>query len=651
MKKILLILVFVVLNKVTFGQCGVAFNASNWATYTTGTIVTYLGNAYIGNTAGPNGGYATAPPGGVWDAHTCGTPPTLTTTAESSIEETTAASGGNISDEGSSAVIERGVCWSTSSGPTVSDSKSSDGTGTGSFTSTLTGLTANTKYYFRAYATNSEETGYGSERWFYTGTEADMTTLTAIDIHCESFTTGITSISFGRDSRAYGGTDALGDLFTAATEFGVIYGTSESDVNSSSPGSLVGSTLQETHLADDASSLNQTDRYLEITSLSANTTYYYKAYTTTGLNTGYGTTKSFTTTTACPVFYSCAWDASVANRWSSNSDCSTADGASVTNNSILYHRHDWLSSAISDLDADVATEAGSRAMTAMPYRLVLQAGARVVANNPTYSGGFQLDVGSDAQYSNNGSLTFQVNGVGGAEGHIARLNNNLGSILVRGSYDNRIALTGSGEFCKTGTFTNLTTIPSNLNGDKSNPPSMPDTRYVNGGCVGTETLPIELIDFTVSKSDDKLIYKWITGMELNNDYFQLETSYDGISWTPLARVDGAGNSNDVLYYYHSSEAYDYIKFVRLKQVDFDGTFAYSSIKLVDTNADVSVFPNQNGFSISSSESEKVKVFSIGGSLITELQTPKGYHEISLKHLSAGTYLVIVGGQSFKIYIH
>lgn len=650
MKKLLTAILLIVGANNAYSQCGVAYNASDWATYTTGTVVSYLGNFYEGNTAGPNGGYATPPPGGVWDAYVCGTPPTLTTTAESSIEETTASAGGNISSQGSSAVTARGVCWSTSSGPTISDSKTTDGSGTGSFSSSITGLSANTKYYYRAYATNSENTGYGSERWFYTGTSADMTTLTAIDIHCESYTSGITSISFGRDSRAYGGTDALGDVFTQATEFGMIYGTSETDVNSSTPASLAGSSIKEVHLANTASSLNQTDRYLEMTGLTAATTYYYKAYTTTGLNTGYGTTKSFTTSAACAVYYSCAWDAAIANRWSLNSDCSTADGGSISSSAIAYHRHDWLSSEITDLDGDVATESGSRAMTALPYRLVLQSGARVVQNNPTYPGGFQLEVESNAQYSNNGSITFQVNGVAGAEGHIARLNNNDGSILVRGSYDNRIALTGSGEYCKTGTFTNLTSIPSNLNGDAAGTPSLPDTRYTNGDCVGSATLPVDLIDFTVSKVDGKIVYKWITGMELNNDFFQLETSFDGINWTPLTKIDGAGISNQVLYYYHSSEAYDYIKFVRLKQVDYDGTFAYSSIKLVDANADVSVFPNQNGFTITSGSPEDVQVFTSGGKLINQFQTPSGFHEISLDELTTGMYLIVVRGQSFKIYI-
>ncbi|MEX0981773.1 MAG: DUF1566 domain-containing protein [Bacteroidales bacterium] len=89
--------------------------------------------------------------------------PKLTTNAVTSVTETTAESGGIISDDGGAAVTERGVCWSTNQNPTTADNKTSDGTGTGSFTSSITGLTSNTTYYVRAYATNSAGTAYGNE--------------------------------------------------------------------------------------------------------------------------------------------------------------------------------------------------------------------------------------------------------------------------------------------------------------------------------------------------------------------------------------------------------------------------------------------------------------------------------------------------------
>ena len=95
--------------------------------------------------------------------------PTLTTTAVSSITQTTAVSGGTISNDGGAAITARGVCWSTSPSPTIAlSTRTTDGTGTGAFTSNLTGLLASTIYYVRAYATNSVGTGYGNEIIFNT---------------------------------------------------------------------------------------------------------------------------------------------------------------------------------------------------------------------------------------------------------------------------------------------------------------------------------------------------------------------------------------------------------------------------------------------------------------------------------------------------
>jgi hypothetical protein len=96
------------------------------------------------------------------------TVPVLTTTNVTSITETTAASGGNVTSSGGTAVIASGVCWSTAANPTLSDSKTIDGTGTGVFSSEITGLTGNTLYYVRAYATNSSGTAYGDQRSFTT---------------------------------------------------------------------------------------------------------------------------------------------------------------------------------------------------------------------------------------------------------------------------------------------------------------------------------------------------------------------------------------------------------------------------------------------------------------------------------------------------
>ena len=81
---------------------------------------------------------------------------------------TTASTGGYIADDGGAEITARGVCWNTTGTPTITDSKTSDGTGDGAFSSTMTGLSYGTVYYVRAYGTNSAGTAYGSEMTFRT---------------------------------------------------------------------------------------------------------------------------------------------------------------------------------------------------------------------------------------------------------------------------------------------------------------------------------------------------------------------------------------------------------------------------------------------------------------------------------------------------
>jgi uncharacterized protein (TIGR02145 family) len=76
---------------------------------------------------------------------------------------TTATGGGNVTAQGTTAVTARGVCWSTSQNPTIANSHTSDGTGTGIFTSNLTGLSPTTTYYVRGYATNAAGPAYGNQ--------------------------------------------------------------------------------------------------------------------------------------------------------------------------------------------------------------------------------------------------------------------------------------------------------------------------------------------------------------------------------------------------------------------------------------------------------------------------------------------------------
>jgi len=205
--------------------------------------------------------------------------PTLSTSAVAFIGTTTAESGGNISLDGGATITARGTCWSTSSGPTISlTTKTSDGTGTGIFTSNLSGLTASTLYYVRAYATNSVGTSYGNEVTFTTSAPVTTPTVPVL------FTNPITSIS---SATAVSGGVTTSDGGSTITARGVCWGTAS------------GPTISLSTKTSDGTGTGAFTSNL--TGLAASTTYYVRAYATNSTGTGYGSELSFTTTAAATI--------------------------------------------------------------------------------------------------------------------------------------------------------------------------------------------------------------------------------------------------------------------------------------------------------------------------------------------------------------
>ncbi len=95
--------------------------------------------------------------------------PTITTSSPSSVGVDTVVIGGNISNDGGSSIVLRGVCYSTSPNPNMGNQRTEDGSGIGSFNTILRGLTSSTTYYARSYAKNSNGVVvYGNEVSFTT---------------------------------------------------------------------------------------------------------------------------------------------------------------------------------------------------------------------------------------------------------------------------------------------------------------------------------------------------------------------------------------------------------------------------------------------------------------------------------------------------
>ena len=196
--------------------------------------------------------------------------PTLTTTAASNIKFDTATSGGNITTDGGSPITAKGVCWSTFPNPNTGNSKTNDGTGLGTFTSTLTGLTPNTTYYVRAYAINSGGNAFGNEVTFTTSVNPQLATLTTITPTSISNTSALS----GGNITTTGGLPitAIGVCWSSTNEIPTIYDSKTTD------GTAIGSFSSS------------------ITGLYAGTKYYMRAYATSSAGTGYGNPVTFTTT-------------------------------------------------------------------------------------------------------------------------------------------------------------------------------------------------------------------------------------------------------------------------------------------------------------------------------------------------------------------
>ena len=195
-------------------------------------------------------------------------PPVVTTAAISGITASDADGGGNVTDAGGGTVSARGVCWSTSENPTIANSKTTDGAGTGVFVSSLTGLTAPTTYYVRAYATNQYGTGYGAQTSFQTIAPPAVTTKTpASKIKA-------TSALLRGEIVATGGADV--------TARGVCWNTS-------------GSPTTADDKVNEAGSFGIGIFSEGVTGLTRNTIYYARAYATNSQGTSYGAEVTFRT--------------------------------------------------------------------------------------------------------------------------------------------------------------------------------------------------------------------------------------------------------------------------------------------------------------------------------------------------------------------
>ena len=192
----------------------------------------------------------------------------ITTTEVTNITANSAVSGGEITDNGGYTITKRGVCWGTAENPTMTGDKTTDGSGDGAFTSTITGIEPAKTYHVRAYALCAAGVAYGNDVTF------------SVPVFEPSVKTGVVK-DLGMDFAVIAG-EVLSANGGAVTEVGVLYG----------PAANPTTKVAAAQVADNFT--------VELKNLTENTEYYVKAYAVNEAGTGYGEEITFTTS-ADPV--------------------------------------------------------------------------------------------------------------------------------------------------------------------------------------------------------------------------------------------------------------------------------------------------------------------------------------------------------------
>ena len=235
---------------------------------------------------------------------------TVTTNAPSEVTSSSAMSGGNVISDGGAEVTGRGVVWSIDHNPTISlDTKTSDGTGVGKFTSAIIGLAPGTTYYVRAYVTNTLGTSYGEEVSFTT----QIVKPTVSTIEADEITQ--TSAKVGGNVTATGGAEV--------TERGIVWSTSQNPTTENNK-VQIGEGLGEFHttLAD----------------LSISTTYYVRAYAINSVGTSYGEEISFTTGSAKPTVTTVSPSEVTSSSAVSGGNVTSDGGSAVTARGVVWSK-------------------------------------------------------------------------------------------------------------------------------------------------------------------------------------------------------------------------------------------------------------------------------------------------------------------------
>jgi hypothetical protein len=545
--------------------------------------------------------------------------PTVTTDAVSNVAQTTATIAGIIVSDGGDAITASGIVYGTTASPALGDAGVVDSTTTplvssaGSYSFAITGLTASTQYFYRAYAINGVDTAYGLDVDFTTLTPAVAPTVTTDASANITQTTATVAGIIVSDG---------GDAITAS---GIVYGTNPTPALGDL--GVVDSTT--TPLVSTVGSYS-----FNITGLTLGTTYYARAYAINGVDTAYGADDMFTTDPATAPSVTTDAVSNVAQTTATIAGTIVSDGGDViTASGIVYgtSANPTLGdlSVVDSTTTPLVSSAGSYSFAITGLTASTQYFYRAYAINGVDTA-YGLDVSfttsapaivaptvqASAVATNNiTNTTIDVswtNGDGSSRIVVARLTTASAVTPVDGTTytadasfgagsttgtDNYVVYAGTGSSVTVtdlALLTDYTFTVYEMNG------SAATSVFLTPGASNTgTTLPVTLTTFNGKNVNGDVVLNWITVTETNNNGFNVEKSVDGKNFTTVTFVKGSGNSTSTNNYAAvDAKAFattqSNVLFYRLKQVDFNGNFQYSQVVTVNRNATattINVYPN------------------------------------------------------------
>lgn len=311
-------------------------------------------------------------------------------------------------------------------------------------------------------------------------------------------------------------------------------------------------------------------------------------------------------------------------------------GGAPTGSDDVVVSHDWSSYNFNFLELQ---NAGSIVVNSSGYIKIN--GSIVVRGNSdiTVNTGGTLEVTGSLDINGGGTGNFLFNG----------------GIKTAGAVINGATITGSGTWEYSATFTNN----GNINGFTSNPTFSPFSIS-----DPSTPLPVVLVSFEVVEKDMNWAeLQWTTASEINNDYFIVEKSIEGLNFEAIGKVSGNGNSvNLINYKFLDQNTESQVVYYRLKQVDFNGEFEYSPIITFSNKQNLKViqcYPNpvKDYFFVESKEHENLilKIYNGTGDLVKKDETV-GQNRYYVGDLSKGIYLITISNNqeilfSEKLIIH